>query len=212
MGITAEEQKGHTYYRCTKKKGGCSQPYIREEVLAADLSEILTHYAMPEDWTQGLLALADEDEKDSSKTTATLVHGLRERISVFNGKIDRITDLFVEQDIDRETYLAKKRGLMSEKKSVEEVLAKSQRGGSPWLEPMREWIKDASTLDEIAKGDDLPSKKSSLQKIFGSNLILRNKKVEESPVKQWATLRVAQKNFSENDLSFFLAAGHGFEP
>ena len=36
-----------------------------------------------------------------------------------------------------------------------------QRGGSPWLEPMREWIKDASTLDEIAKGDDLPSKKSS---------------------------------------------------
>ncbi|MDP2665469.1 MAG: hypothetical protein Q8P23_02370, partial [bacterium] len=109
-------------------------------------------------------------------------------------------------------YLAKKREAMSEKRSVEEVLAKSQRGGSPWLEPMREWIKDASTLDEIAKGDDLPSKKSSLQKIFGSNLILRNKKVEESPVKQWATLRVARQNFSENPLSFSLAAGLGFEP
>ena len=152
MGITAEEQKGHTYYRCTKKSAArCSQPFVREEVLAADLSEILTHYAMPEDWTQGLLALADEDEKDGSppQTTATLIHGLRERISVFNSKIERLTDLFVEQDIDRETYLAKKRGLMSEKKSVEEVLAKSQRGGSPWLEPMREWIKDASTLDEI---------------------------------------------------------------
>ena len=87
-----------------------------------------------------------------------------------------------------------------------------QRGGSPWLEPMREWIKDASTLDEIAKGDDLPSKKSSLQKIFGSNLILRNKKVEESPVKQWATLCVAQKNFSKTDLSFLLAPGAGIEP
>src|SRR3989344_6785456 len=172
----------------------------------------LSLYSVYQDWTQGLLALADEDEKDSSKTTVTLVHGLRERISVFNGKIDRITDLFVEQDIDRETYLAKKRGLMSEKRSVEEVLAKSQRGGSPWLEPMRERIKDASTLDEIAKGDDLPSKKSSLQKIFGSDLILRNKKVEESPVKQWATLCVARKNFSNNDLSFLLAGGQGLEP
>ena len=213
MGITAEEQKGHTYYRCTKKSAArCSQPFMREEVLAADLSEILTHYTIPEDWTRGLLALADEDEKDSSKTKATLVHGLQERISVFNSKIDRLTDLFVEQDIDRETYLAKKREAMSEKRSVEEVLAKSQRGGSPWLEPMREWIKDASTLDEIAKGDDLPSKKSSLQKIFGSNLILRNKKVEESPVKQWATLCVAQKNFSNNDLSFILAPRTGLEP
>jgi hypothetical protein len=52
---------------------------------------------------------------------------------------------------------------------------------------------------------DLPSKKSSLQKIFGSNLTLRNKKVVEIPVKQWATLRVARKNFSENELSFSLA-------
>ena len=61
----------------------------------------LSLYSVYQDWTQGLLALADEDEKVSSKTTATLVHGLQERISVFNGKIDRITDLFVEQDIDQ---------------------------------------------------------------------------------------------------------------
>ena len=121
------------------------------------------------------------------------------------GKLDRLTDLYVEQDIDRETYLARKRGLMSEKKSVEEVLTKSQRGGTPWLEPMREWIKDASMLDGIAKNDDLPSKKSSLQKIFGSNLTLRNKKVEEIPAKQWATLCVARKNFSGNDLSIIVA-------
>ncbi|MBI4050584.1 MAG: hypothetical protein HY396_01260 [Candidatus Doudnabacteria bacterium] len=101
---------------------------------------------------------------------------------------------------------------MSEKKSVEEILAKSQRGGTQWLEPMREWIKDALLLDEIAKNDDLPSKKSFLQKIFGSNLTLRNKKVEEIPAKQWATLCVARKNFSENERSFILAPGLGFEP
>src|SRR3989344_2116348 len=205
MGITAERQKGHIYYRCTKKKGGCSQPYVREEILAADLSEILTHYAMPQDWMQGLLALADEDEKDSTKTAARILRGLQEQIGVFNRKLDRLTDLFIEQDIDRDAYLMRKRGLMSEKKSVEEVIAKSQRGGMPWLEPMRGGIKDASLLDEIAKNDDLPSKKSSLQKIFGSNLTLRNKKIEEIPAKQWATLCVARKNFSGNDLSLILA-------
>ncbi|MBI2640170.1 MAG: hypothetical protein HYW90_04785 [Candidatus Sungbacteria bacterium] len=212
MGITAEKQKGHIYYRCTKKKGGCSQPYVREEILAADLSSILTRYAMPEDWAEELSKRADEDEKEASRTTATYIHGLREQLSDLSRKLDRLTDLYVEQDIDRETYLARKRGLMSEKKSVEEFLAKSQRGGTPWLEPMREWIKDASLLDGIAKNDDLPSKKSSLQKIFGSNLTLRNKKVEEIPVKQWATLCVARKNFFKNRESIIVAPRAGIEP
>lgn len=73
MGITAEKQKGHTYYRCTKKSvARCSQPFVREEVLAADLSEILTHYAMPKDWAEELSKLANEDEKDSFKDYSNL--------------------------------------------------------------------------------------------------------------------------------------------
>ncbi|MDO8470929.1 MAG: hypothetical protein Q7S63_03135, partial [bacterium] len=47
---------------------------------------------------------------------------------------------------------------------------------------------------------------------FGSNLTLRNKKVEEIPSKQWATLCVARKNFAGNELSFSLAPRVGFEP
>ncbi len=213
--ITAEEQKGHTYYRCTKKSKSavrCSQPYVREETLTADLSEILSHYRMPQDWAQGLLALADEEEKNASRSTATVVSGLQDKLADIRRKLDRLTDVYVEQDIDRETYLARKRALMSERKSVEEVLAKSQKGGVPWLEPMREWIKDASMLDETAKNFDLPSKKSSLQKIFGSNLTLQNKKPSESPVKQYAALRAARANFLGNDLSFVLAPRVGFEP
>jgi len=113
--------------------------------------------------------------------------------------------LLLKENAGYKKRIQSERKQMSEKKSVEEVLAKSQRGGTPWLEPMREWIKDASLLDGIAKNDDLLSKKSSLQKIFGSNLTLRNKKVEEIPVKQWATLCVARKNFSKNRESFIVA-------
>ncbi len=213
--ITAEIQKGHTYYRCTKKAKSaarCTQPYVREEVLATDLSEVLTRYTMPTDWAQGLLKLAEEDERDASRNTASVVSGLQDKLADIRRKLDRLTTVYIEQDIDRETYLTKRRELMSERKSVEEVQAKAQRGQCAWLEPMREWINDAQTLDEIAKNGDLLSKKSSLQKIFGSNLTLRNKKPVESPVKQYASLREARSNFSENQLSFILAAGLGFEP
>ncbi|MDE1925537.1 MAG: hypothetical protein KGH79_05225, partial [Patescibacteria group bacterium] len=172
-------------------------------------SRLARHYKLPrphwEDWAQGLLKLADQDEEESTKTTATIVRGLQDKMSVIKTKIERLTDVYVEQDIDRETYLMRKRDLMSEKKSVEEDQAKAQSGQCAWLEPMREWITEASMLDEIAKNFDLPSKKLSLQKIFGSNLTLRNKKPVESPVKQYASLREARLNFSETDPSFILA-------
>jgi hypothetical protein len=52
-----------------------------------------------------------------------------------------------------------------------------------------------------------PSKKSSAFVFL--NLTLRNKKVEETAVNQWATLRVARENFSDNELSFVLAHLYG---
>ena len=45
--ITGEIQKGHTYYRCTKKDKSrpCKQPYIREEALDAEISALLKPYS-----------------------------------------------------------------------------------------------------------------------------------------------------------------------
>ena len=77
---------------------------------------------------------------------------------------------------------------------------------------MRAWVTDASLLDEAAKSKDLPSKKSSLQKIFGSNLHLQNKKVQETSPPPWAALRAARATFAESDASFIRAGGLGFEP
>ena len=39
--ITAEIQKGHIYYRCTKKRGTCSQKYVREEALTKQIISFL---------------------------------------------------------------------------------------------------------------------------------------------------------------------------
>ena len=38
--ITAELQKGHTYYRCTKRLTSCSQKYIREKELLKQIKGI----------------------------------------------------------------------------------------------------------------------------------------------------------------------------
>ena len=210
--ITAEVQKGHTYYRCTKKKGVCSQPYAREEVLIEQIDDMLASYAMPSLWQAEFEKLIAEDEKTSSLKNAAFIQELREKVHDISRKLDRLTDLYIAQDIEREDYLARRRTLVLEKKSVEEQAARLEANAGAWLEPIREWVKDASLLDEAAISEDVPSKKSSLQKIFGSNLHLHNKEVRETATPPYAALLAARENYSETDPSFIRAAGLGLEP
>src|SRR3989344_4069773 len=116
--------------------------------------------------------MTGRDESEATQMAAASVQEMRAKIAELDGKIARITDLFVEQDIERDEYLERKRALMSEKKSVQERILLLERNAAVWLEPMRKWINEASMLEEIANSKDLPLKKSSLQKIFGSNLTL----------------------------------------
>ena len=93
---------------------------------------------------------------------------------------------------------------MSDKKSIEEKIGRLLRKPSAWIEPTREWIKDALILDEIAKTNDLPSKKISLQKIFGSNLTLHAREARGNAYSPYAALRAAKFSDGETNLVLIL--------
>ena len=62
--ITAEPQKGHIYYRCTKKRGSCDEKYLREEGLLEQVQETITAHSLPDGWADNMLAqLAKEQEQ-----------------------------------------------------------------------------------------------------------------------------------------------------
>ena len=162
----------YVYYHCSKKSKivACDEGSVRGEILDRQLSALLVDYAMPKEWVAPLSDMLDREAQTATQTASEAVQGLRERVQELSRNLARLTDVYVAQDIERDDYLARRRALMSEKKSVEEKIDRHLRTPSAWIEPTREWIKDASMLEEIAKTDDLPSKKISLQKIFGSNL------------------------------------------
>ena len=214
--ITKHQKNGnvhrYVYYRCTKKRGACSQSYIREETLSVQLSTLLSTYALPVGWADELYRMANEDERKAESVAGTAVQELRIKIAQLDAKMSRFVDLYSEQDIDRDTFLARKRDLMSERKSTEEQIARLERDATLWLQPLRDWIKDTEQLDEIAKTADLSSKKLSLQKIFGSNLLLKNRILVSTPTPPYASLREARLNFSKNNSVLPIAVGVGFEP
>ena len=125
---------------------------------------------------------------------------------------NRILDVYIAQDIERDAYLAKRRALMSDKRSIQEYIARLEADGNAWLEPMRAWITEAENLAQIRNFPSLPAKKSALQKIFGLNLILRNQKLSGTAHPVYAAVAAAREKSGISDQNLVWAPRVGFEP
>ncbi len=223
MGITGEikikRQKNgnkhfYTYYHCSKKSKTqkCFESCVRGEELERQLSAKINEYIMPKELATKLFEMLDSEEQKNKHSTSVVILDLREEEQNISKNLARLTDVYVAQDIEREDYLKRRRSLMSDKKSIEEKIARLLRTPSAWIEPTREWIKDVSILGEIAKSADLPSKKLSLQKIFGSNLTLKNREAVGYPLEHYAELRSARQNFAKKDLVLIAEPSMGIGP
>ncbi len=223
MAITAETKVKHqkngnthsyTYYRCTRKSKAvkCHDAPVRSEVLDARLSALLGEYAMPQEWASSMTALLDTEAADAAKTAAGTAQSLRDERDDLSGSISRLTDLYVAEDIEREEYLSRKRDIVSKKQTLDENIARLEHTPTAWVEPVRNWIQDASRLDEMAKSKDLPAKKSALRKVFGLNLSLHAREARGIPALPWRELHSAKMHLGKTGLISILEPMVGIEP
>ena len=65
----------------------------------------------------------DKAEREAQAKSDTTLDELRGKVAHLSGKLQRLLDSFLDELIDRQTYLANKAELMSEKKSLEEQIS-----------------------------------------------------------------------------------------
>ena len=126
---------------------------------------------MPADWAEKLNARLEKDKTTSAQSVSAFVQTNQERIKVIATKLQRLLDGYLEQDIDRDIYRTEKAKYLSEKKSLEEQTTRFEQKQNDWLEPMKEWIKVASSLEKTARDSNLFLKKVTAEQVFGSNLV-----------------------------------------
>ena len=175
--VTAEKQKGHVYYRCTKKKGPCDQKYIREEDLITQFKYWLKKVSIPDDWADKMIAEIDKEKNQQARSSITLVNSLRTEIISIDEKLDKLLDSHLEGIIENQDYLKKKEQLINIKNKLAEKIKELNKKGSNWLEPMRDFILDLKQTKKAASSGDHIEMKTFLKKI-GSNFILKDKKFE----------------------------------
>ena len=212
MMITAEKQKGYIYYRCTKKKTKCAQPYVREEELDRQLSSLIQKVSLRPDWAEKLLEMAEADKEKSAQSVSAFVLESQNKIRAIQTKLQRLLDGYLEQDIEREVYREQKAVLLSEKKSLDEKMARIEQKQNDWLEPFQNWIKVALTLVKIARDNNLLSKKVVAKEIFGSNLRLASRAVRGEPVFPYLSALRAAESVGQKSESLILVREAGIGP
>src|SRR3989338_2245549 len=147
--ITAEKQKGHNYYRCTKKKGlGQEKHYLREEALTEQNTSYLQKVSLSSQDTEKVLAALDSEQDKAREDAQSEIGVLKEQLSQVETKLQKLLDIYLADALSAEEYAAKKQSLISQKLALSEKITDFETKGLSWLEPAREFV---LSLNQAAK-------------------------------------------------------------
>jgi hypothetical protein len=219
--ITAETQKKHHYYRCTKKKQPCNEKYLREENLVEQMKGIIQKVSIPDDWAKNMLAEIDKEKEQAKLESLSFVQNLQKEKAEVEQKMDKLLDLFIEgKGISPEEYQTKKSKLLNEKLDIEQKVRDFEQKGNNWLEPMEEMILASSKAKILLSQCDNQQIRQFLKNV-GSNFILKDKKFNFAPKIGWRAIAEGEPMVSfpnwrrvrnSNKKTFWLRLGYAARP
>ncbi len=182
--ITAEQQKGHNYYRCTKKKQPCNEKYVREETLVELCRNILRKVSLPRSWADKMLTRLDQEKVEANSAAEPFAQNLLLQKVEIDRKLDKLLDLHIDGSVSSDDYRNKKQKLLDERAELQQQIDDFGQRKNNWLEPMREIILQSRQAKTLEKSDNISEIREFL-KTIGSNFILRAKTVAFEPEKGW---------------------------
>ena len=178
--ITAETQKGHNYYRCTKKREVCSQKYVREELLTEQVKNFLQKVSLPSRDMEKVLRELDKDGQKAKVSSRKILDNLKTKIADTGVKLDKLLSAYLDEIVSADEYAAQKQKLLLRKVECNEEISEIENGSVSWLEPARAFVKSLNHATELVQSGD-KSEMTTFLKQIGSNHILIDKSFSFSP-------------------------------
>jgi len=172
--ITAEKQKGYIYYRCTKKRGKCSQRYFRSDKLEEELLRFFNGLTMSEELSDIISDFAEVKFKDVNQEKIRLTKKWDSEIKKMEKELDTLLEMRKGGELDKEEYLKEKAIC---KKKLENLMGdrfKNREEIQSNLEDIVEWLELMKTFGFWAKGISTREWRNLLNS-FGSNFYIKEK-------------------------------------
>lgn len=209
--ITAEIQRNHVYYHCTRTKGPCSQKrFIREETLEEQLKNVLMNLQIP----QAFLSFAFEKTRKAHAKEVTLRdtsrRSLERRYDESKRRLDSLLQLKLSpKNVDGELlsddeYLTQKQRIKTEMDDLNEQIKAQKDHGTVWIDDCERFITNTQEFCRRFENGTLEEKRE-LFLLVCSNITLKDEKVAfsyEEPFKSISEFALAQEPSFERQTSF----------
>jgi len=176
--FTAQFAKGnggiYRYYRCTKKRGLCSQSYVQEADLADQLRQRLQTMSLCDRYTDHMLGVISEWEKEEISVSHSDVQNLSLKIKASDKRMEKLVGAYLDGDIPKDIYLNQKDSIMRATLTLKDRMKAFEQRRNTWVEPLREWVLDLQQATFLYESDNLSEIASFVQKI-GTNHTVRDK-------------------------------------
>jgi DNA invertase Pin-like site-specific DNA recombinase len=172
--LIGERQKGTVYYRCHSKE--CRGTSIKEEAISAQVARFLGMLQFSDEEQKYLHAKIVELRRDWVTQKEDRIRNFRLQLDRLKERLTRLTDVYLDREIEKSVFDERRAQLVSEQKKVEEDLSNIDRSGDS-LEKILELASRASLTHRLAE----PDEKREILKIVTSNRKVCGKKLELEP-------------------------------
>lgn len=170
--LTGERQKGHVYYRCHTRT--CAKISLKEELIDVRFSAALASVTLPPNalpiLQQEFAALMKErfGSREAVRQARTL------QLSQIDERLSRLTDRYLDGDIERGWYITKKTALITERTLLSEQMAQLDDIGKPAGTKFEQYFERQKDLQK-GIGSFLRSEIACFMNLATSNLSVRGR-------------------------------------
>lgn len=173
--LVGECQKGHVYYRCHTDT--CPKITFREEEISKGADQAMAAMRLHPTELDLLDKYVDEKRSQQGQVGRKHIAQLELKLSEVKSRLSRLTDVYIDGQIDAQAFSERKTTLLSERLEIEQKLAELSRDSSAALAQMEKYVelvKRAYLLYESGNDDQ----KRRLLQMTMSNRVASEKNLE----------------------------------
>lgn len=191
--LIPEGQKGHVYYRCQNKR--CPTKGTREEPLEQGIIEKFQGIDLAPEQHDYLRQKFDEFQKNWGQNRTQAIEAVEMQLSQVKDRLNRLTDAYLDNAVDRETFEQRKTALLMERRGIEDRI-QDLKNGSPNLPKKLDRLLELLKRPYLQYLSGFPHEKRELIQAVCSNRTLCEKTIEISYALPFDQVAICLKNTS----------------
>lgn len=177
-GITAQYAKRkYVYYRCSKSKHkGCSQPYIREEELTAQLADIISGITIDEQTKEIMKKELKQARQSIDAYREQLLSSLKQRYAKLETRKESLWNIRLEDQMPQDVFRGKLDATVAEQEEIQAKIDEHERANNRWYDQCSNFLEMAGEAYLLYKLGEQAQKRKIVNSVC-SNLVLKGGKL-----------------------------------